>query len=88
MVCQELEEKIGGIKLDCDLCLQIQTVGEAYENIGEVEPLEVTTGFTSILDQISSEEMAYHQQMDNQIGPVLRSVQEQIPPTKSILYKI
>ena len=50
--------------------------------------MEVTTGFTSILDQISSEEMAYHQQMDNQISPVLRSVQEQISPTKSTLYKV
>ena len=48
-VCESLDTGIGGTKLDRTLKTCIQAVDAAHVELGESEPIEVTTNYVSIL---------------------------------------
>ena len=87
-VCETLNLEIGGTKLDHTLRSRVQTVDTAQVQLGESEPIEVTTNHVSIFSTVPPETMAQHQSTDNQIAPVLKCVESGAPPTKSDLYQI
>ena len=87
-VCETLDLGIGGTKLDYALKARLQVVDTAHVELGESEPMEVTTNYVSIFNTVSPETMAQHQSTDNQIAPVLKWVESGNPPTKSNLYQI
>ena len=63
-------------------------VGIAYEEIGEIDPINIQTHITEVFSQITPEQMAEYQKVDNQIGPIIPWVQEGKVPPKSVLYKV
>ena len=87
-VCETLDLGIGGTKLDHALKARLQAVDAAHVELGESEPIEVTTNYVSIFNTVSPETMAQHQSTDNQIAPVLKWVESGNQPTKSDLYQI
>ena len=87
-VCESLDIGIGGTKLDHTLKTHIQAVDAAHAELGESEPIEVTTNYVSVFNTILPETMAQYQRADNQIGPVLKWVESGTPSSKSDLYQI
>ena len=87
-VCETLDIGIGDTKLDHALKACLQAVDAAHVELGESEPIEVTTNYVSIFNTVTPETMAQHQNMDNQIAPVLKWVESGNPPKKSDLYQI
>ena len=87
-VCKSLDIGIGGTKLDHTLKTCIQAVDAAHVELGESEPIEVTTNYVSVFNTVLPETMAQYQRADNQIGPVLKWVESGTPPSKSDLYQI
>ena len=88
IVCETLDLGIGGTKLDHALKARLQAVDSVHVELGESEPIEVTTNYVSIFNTVLPETMAQHQSTDNQIAPVLKWVESGNPPTKSDLYQI
>ena len=87
-VCETLNLEIGGTKLDHTLRARVQTVDTAQDQLGESEPIDVTTNDVSIFSTVPPETMVQHQSTDNKIAPVLKWVESGAPPTKSDLYQI
>ena len=44
-------------------------VGITYEEIGEIDPINIQTHITEVFSQVTPEQMAEYQRVDNQIGP-------------------
>ena len=63
-------------------------VSTAYEEVGEIDPMDIQIHVTEVFSQISPEQMAEYQRVDNQIGPIIPWVQEGKVPPKSVLYKV
>ena len=87
-MCETLDIPLGGTKLSCELRAGLQTVDMAHVELGEVEPIEVTTNYVSVFNTVLPETMAQYQRADNQIGPVIKWVESGTPPSKSDLYQI
>ena len=81
-VCESLDIGTGGTKLDHTLKTHIQAVDVAHVELGESEPIEVTTNYVSVFNTVLPETMAHNQRADNQIGPVLKWVKSGTPPSK------
>ena len=88
VISDELNTVVGGVKIHNDLRERIEMVGTAYEEIGEIDPINIQIHITEVFSQITPEQMAEYQRMDNQIGPILPWVQEGKVPPKSVLYKV
>ena len=69
-VCETLDLGIGGTKLDNALKARLQAVDSVHVELGESEPIEVTTNYVSIFNTVPPETMAQHQSVDNQIAPL------------------
>ena len=87
-VCETLDIPLGGTKVNRELRARLQTVDTAHVELGEAEPIEVTTNYVSIFNTVLPETMAQYQRVDNQIGPVIKWVESGAPPSKSDLYQI
>ena len=87
-VCKTLDIPLGGTKLSRKLRARLQTVDTAHVELGEAEPIEVTTNYVSVFNTVLPETMAQYQRADNQIGPVIKWVESGTPPSKSDLYQI
>ena len=87
VICQELTEVIGGVKISHDLKERIEMVGTAYEDMGGRELLSVQSNVVELFSHITPEQMAEFQGSDNQIGPILQWVKDGKFPSKSILYR-
>ena len=87
-VCKMLDIPLGGTKLSRKLRARLQTVDTAHVELGEAEPIEVTTNYVSVFNTALPETMAQYQRADNQIGPVIKWVESGTPPLKSDLYQI
>ena len=79
---------IGGVKIHNDLRERIEMVGVAYEGMGEIDPINIQTHITEVFSQVTPEQMAEYQRVDNQIRPIIPWVQEGKVPPKSVLYKV
>ena len=79
---------MGGTKVNRELRARLQIVDTAHVELGEAEPIEVTTNYVSIFNTVLPETMAEYQRADNQIGPVIKWVESGAPPSKSDLYQI
>ena len=88
VICNDLTSLVGGVKIHNDLRERIEMVGSAYEEMGEIDPMDIQTHVTEIFSQISPEQMAEYQRVDNQIRPIIPWVQEEKIPPKSVLYKV
>ena len=69
-MCERLDIPLGGTKLSHELRARLQTVDMAHVELGEVEPIEVTTNYVSVFNTVLPETMAQYQRADNQIGPL------------------
>ena len=87
-VCETLDIPLGGTKLSLELRARLQTVDTAHVELGEAEPIEVTTNYVSVFNTVLPETMAQYQRADNQIGPVIKWIESGTPPSKSDLYEI
>ena len=87
-VCKMLDIPLDGTKLSRELRARLQTVDTAHVELGEAEPIEVTTNYVSVFNTVLPETMAQYQRADNQIGPVIKWVESGTPPSKSDLYQI
>ena len=74
-VCEILDLGTGGTKLDYALKAHLQAVDAAHMELGESEPIEVTTNYVLIFNTVPPETIAQHQSTDNQIAPVLKWVE-------------
>ena len=88
VICQELTEIIGGVKISHDLKERIEMVGTAYEDMGGGELLSAQSNVVELFSHITPEQMAEFQGSDNQIGPILQWVKDGKFPSKSILYHV
>ena len=88
VICQELTEVIGGVKISHDLKERIEIVGTAYEDMGGGELLSVQSNVVELFSHIAPEQMAEFQGSDSQIGPILQWVKDGKFPSKSILYRV
>ena len=87
-MCKTLDIPLDGTKLSRELRARLQTVDTAHVELGEAEPIEVTTNYVSVFNTVLPETMAQYQRADNQIGPVIKWVESGTPPSKSDLYQI
>ena len=88
VISQDLTSIVGRVKIDNCLRERIEMVGTAYKEIGEVKTFEIQSNMVGLFSHILPDQMAEMQGSDNQIGHVLRWVQEGKTPPKSVLYKI
>ena len=59
-VCKTLDIPLGGTKLSRELRARLQTVDTARVELGEAEPIEVTTNYVSIFNTVLPETMAQY----------------------------
>ena len=57
-VCKMLDIPLGGTKLSRKLRARLQTVDTAHVELGEAEPIEVTTNYVSVFNTVLPETMA------------------------------
>ena len=88
VISNDLTMFVGRVKIHNDLRERIEIVGVAYEGMGEIDPINIQTHITEVFSQITPEQMAEYQRVDNQIGPIIPWVQEGKVPPKSVLYKV
>ena len=88
VISDVLNTFVGRVKIHNDLRERIEMVGTAYEEIGEIDPINIQTHITEVFSQVTPEQMAEYQRVDNQIGPIILWVQEGKVPPKAVLYKV
>ena len=88
VISDDLTSVVGGVKINNNLRERIEMVGTAYEEMGEIDPVNIQSHITEVFSQISPEQMAEYQRVDNQIGPIIPWVQEGKIPPKAVLYKV
>ena len=88
VISNDLTTIIGGVKIQNNLRERIEMVGATYEGMGEIDPINIQSHITEVFSQITPEQMAEYQRVDNQIGPIIPWVQEGKVPPKSVLYKV
>ena len=86
-VCDMLDIPFGGTKLSRELRARLQRVDTAHVELGEAEPIKVTTNYVSVFNTVRPETMAQYQRADNQIGPVIMWVESGTPPSNQISIK-
>ena len=82
-----LSELVGGTKVDKKLKDRIHIMDIAKEKL-DSKTIEVTTGMVSLFDSIPSEKMMEYQHQDNQISPVIESVENNQKLSKKFTYQI
>ena len=60
-VCETLDIPLGGTKVNRELRARLQTVDTAHVELGEAEPIELTTNYVSIFNTVLPETMAQYQ---------------------------
>ena len=88
VISNNLTMFIGRVKIHNDLQERIKIVEATYKGMGEINPINIQTHITEVFSQITLEQMAEYQRVDNQIGPIIPWVQEEKVPPKSVLYKV
>ena len=88
VISNDLTTFVGKVKIHNDLRECIEIIGVTYEGMGEINPINIQTHITEVFSQITPEQMAEYQRVDNQIGPIIPWVQEGKVPPKSVLYKV
>ena len=85
VISQELTGVIGGVKISHNLKETIEMVGTTYEDMGEGESLSIQSNVVELFSHITPEQMAEFQGSDNQIGPILQWVKDDLNRSYTIL---